>query len=103
MHEEVKQSKFEALIKERFGKFRSNRRCIYFEEKKNIHPLFALLFLDADLIAGSSVLIKKPEYPKNFSTDRGKSNPNNVGTIIISLQLHWSNGYCTSLSSSNDG
>jgi hypothetical protein len=71
MHEEVKQGKFETFIKERFGKFRSNRLCIYFEEEKNIHPPFALLFLDVDLITESSVLIKKPEYPR-ISLPAGK-------------------------------
>jgi hypothetical protein len=40
---------------------------IIFEEEKNIHPPFALLFLDTNLITGFSMLIKKLEYRKKFS------------------------------------
>jgi hypothetical protein len=58
------------------------------EEEKDIHLPFVLMFLDADLITGFSVLIKKPEYPKNFSTGGERSSLNNIGTIFIALRLH---------------
>jgi hypothetical protein len=44
-----------------------------------------------------------PDNPKNFSTGGERSNLKNIGTIFIALQLHWSNGYCVSPSSSDDG
>jgi hypothetical protein len=56
----------------------------------------------SDLIVEVFV-VGKPEFPKNFSTRGERSILDNIGTIFITLQLHWSNGYCVSLSSSDDG
>jgi hypothetical protein len=56
----------------------------------------------SDLIVEVFVM-GKPEFPKNFCTDRKRSSLENIGTIFIALQLHWSNGYCISSSSSDDG
>jgi hypothetical protein len=103
MNKEAKRSKFETFVKECLNKFRSYQGYVYFEEEKNIHPPFVLLFLDANFITGFSVLIKKPELPQKFSTEEEQSSPNDIGTIFIVLQLHWSNGYCISPSSSDDG
>jgi hypothetical protein len=56
----------------------------------------------SDLIVEVFV-VEKPEFPKNFFTGGGRSSLENIGTIFIALQLHWSNGYCISSSSSDDG
>jgi hypothetical protein len=48
-------------------------------------------------------VVDKPEFPKNFSTGGERSILDNIGTNFITLQLHWSNGYCISPTSSDDG
>jgi hypothetical protein len=47
--------------------------------------------------------VGKPDDPKNFSAGGERSSLQNIGIIFIVLQLHWSNGYCISTSSSDDG
>jgi hypothetical protein len=103
-------SKNEKAAPSRFGKQREDvflrmkrcrRRFIYWKEK--LYQLNELTFLLIYLIAEFFVLGEKPECPKNFSTGRERSSLKDIGTIFIALPLHWSNGYCTSLSSSDDG
>jgi hypothetical protein len=50
-------------------------------------------------------LFKKPEFlPQNFSYPNEEgSSLENIGTIFIALKLHWTNGYCVSPLSSDDG
>jgi hypothetical protein len=49
-------------------------------------------------------VVGKPEFnPEHLSTRRGTEQSESIGTIFITLQLHWSNGYCISTSSSDDG
>jgi hypothetical protein len=72
------------------------------EEKKKLHPPNVLKLLFAELIAEIFV-VGKPDYRQNFSISGKRNNLKDIGTIFIVLWLHWSNGYCTSLSSSDDG
>jgi hypothetical protein len=55
-----------------------------------------------DLIVDVFVM-GKPDNPKNFRTGGEGSILISIGIIFITLQLHWSNGYYISLSSSDDG
>jgi hypothetical protein len=48
-------------------------------------------------------IVGKPDNPENWSTGGERSNLENIETIFIALQLHWSNGYCISSSSLDDG
>jgi hypothetical protein len=48
-------------------------------------------------------VVSKPDNPEHLSTRRGTEQFESIGTIFIALQLHWSNGYCVSTSSSDDG
>jgi hypothetical protein len=71
-------------------------------KNKETDQLFVLLFWLSDLNVEALVVVK-PEFPKNFSTDGERSSLENIGTIFIALQRHWSNGYCISTSTSDDG
>jgi hypothetical protein len=82
--------------------FKEEEDEIFIEEKKGIDQLFVLLLKHSDLNVEAFVM-GKPEFPKNFSTRGERSNLKSIGTIFIALQLHWSNGYCISSSSSDDG
>jgi hypothetical protein len=82
--------------------FREEEDEIFIEEKKGINQLFPLLLNHSDVNL-EALVMGKPEFPKNFSTGGERSSLENIGTIIIALQPHWSNGYCISSSSSDDG
>jgi hypothetical protein len=71
------------------------------DERVGNNQLFGLVFWLSDLNV-EAFIVGKPEFSKNFSTCGKRSSLENIG-IIISLQLHWSNGYCVSPSSSDDG
>jgi hypothetical protein len=72
------------------------------DERVGNDQLFGLMFWLFDLNVEAFVVGKR-EFPKNFYTDGERNSLENIGTIFISLQLHWSNGYCISSSSSDDG
>jgi hypothetical protein len=90
----AKPSRLGISLKKHFNKFRSSHQ----EEEKDIHPPFALLFLDADLIAEFFALIKKPELPQKFSNDGEWSSLNyikpsslpysSIGPMAVALVHH---------------
>jgi hypothetical protein len=82
--------------------FREEEDEIFIEEREGTNQLFVLLWKRSDLDLEAFVE-GKPEFPKNFSTGGERSILKSIETIFIALQLHWSNGYCISPSSSDDG
>jgi hypothetical protein len=70
-------------------------------ERVGNNQLIVLVFWLSDLNVEAFV-VGKPEFSKNFCTDGERSTLKNIGTIFIVLQLHWSNGYCISSSTSFD-
>jgi hypothetical protein len=72
------------------------------ERREEIDQLLVLVFWLSDLDVEAFV-VSKPEFPKNFSTGGERNSLENIGTIFIALQLHWSNDYCISSSSWDDG
>jgi hypothetical protein len=82
--------------------FKEEENEIFIEEKRGIGQLFVLLVKRSDLNVEAFV-VSKPEFPKNFSSGGERSSLETIGTIFIALQLHWSNDYCISSSSSDDG
>jgi hypothetical protein len=91
-------------------KFYQKRKIHQEREAKNhqariVYQKRELELLLVDLIVEVFVLFKNPEFiPQNSSFHNGeRSRPKIIGTIFIALKLYWTNGYCISPSSSDDG
>jgi hypothetical protein len=89
-------NKDERCLKEKEDKF-----CIGKERRGN-NLLFGLVLRLSDLNV-EALVVGKPKFLKNFCTGGERSTLKNIGTISIAIQLHWSNGYYISSSSSDDG
>jgi hypothetical protein len=94
--------RFEIFWRKLIVKLKSLTREILFGGGKRGSPPYDWEALLSDLIMEVFVM-GKPDNPKNFCTGGKRSTLKNIGTIFIAVQLHWSNGYCISTSSSDDG
>jgi hypothetical protein len=88
--------------KKLFIKWKSLIRGILFGGGKRGYQPYDWETWISDLVVEVFV-VGKPDNPKHLSTKGERSSLENIGTVFITLQLHWSNGYCISTSSSDDG
>jgi hypothetical protein len=97
-----KEEIFRIFWKKLFIKWKSLIRGILFGGGKRGHQPYDWETWISDLVVEVFV-VGKPDNPENLSTGGERSSLEKIGTIFIALQLHWSNGYCISSSSSDDG
>jgi hypothetical protein len=77
----------------------------YLERKKKEERsrLIVFMLLLSDLIIEFFILGEKSELPQKFPTNGIWSGLESFGIIFFSQMLYWSNGYCITPSSSDDG
>jgi hypothetical protein len=93
--------RFEIFWRKLIVKLKSLIKEILFGGGKRDSQLYGWEAWLSELIVEVFV-VGKPDNLKNFCTGMERSTLKNIGTIFIALQLHWSNGYCISTSSSDD-